>query len=323
MKKLVLCGLLLLPATFSSAQQSQPPKEPPVVITTQVDKPAIWVGDTLRYTLRAVHDRNVEMVLDNFTKERLPVAPFVVRDIGIKRMDWAGGKQAVEIAVDLTTFETGKPDLTIPSLQVYFFVREPGAANKNAPVDTIAAPAVKIGLGTAVVTESLLPRTTKPAPAPGLGWALTPLILGLLGLLALAAWSGWTVWRRLHPDQAARQLTRELREQMVADRLARMRAQVPAAGDDPRRWSATMASAVRGLVADLFPIPAPSLTPDEMEVALTQSGAPAPLAAQIKTVLAECDELRYGKTMGASPSRRAQLQQAIERVMQSPQLVSA
>ena len=93
MKKIVLIALLLALPCAAGAQQ--PEKKPPVAVTAQLDKTAIWVGDNLRYTIRAVHDSNVEMVLDNFTKERLPLAPFVIRNIDIRRKDWAGNSKAV------------------------------------------------------------------------------------------------------------------------------------------------------------------------------------------------------------------------------------
>ncbi len=321
MKKIVLGTLLLLLPSVAAAQQ--PEKNPPITVTPQVDKTAIWVGDELRYTIRAVHDANVEMVLDNFTKERLPLAPFIVRDIDIKRKDWAGNKGAVEITLLLTTFETGKTELTIPLVPLYYFVHEPGVAEKERPVDSVAAPAVTIGLRSALVTESLIPRTSKAPPSPGLIWALASFALGLAGLLSLGAYGGWWVWQRLHPDETTGQLSREVREKIIRDSLSRLHADVPASGDDPRKWSGAMASALRGMVAELFQIPGAAQTPEEIEAALARSGADASLAAQVKTVLAQCDDLRYGKDSVGGHRLRAQLLQSVERVMQSPRWVLA
>jgi hypothetical protein len=46
------------------------------------------------------------------------------------------------------------------------------------------------------------------------------------------------------------------------------------------------------------------------------------LAAQVKGVLAQLDEMRYGKD-GGHHQPRSQMLQAVERVMQSPRWVSA
>ena len=321
MKKIALVALLLTLPCVASGQQ--PEKKPPVVVTPQLDKTAIWVGDDLRYTIRAVYDSNVEMVLDNFAKERLPLAPFVVRNIDIRHKDWAGNNKAVEITLTLTTFETGKDSLTIPLVPLYYFVREPGAAEKERPVDSIAAPAMAVGLRSALVAESLIPRTNKPVQSPGLARALLPLGLGLTGLLGLGAIAGWRAWRRMHPEETTGQLSREARERIVRESLIRLRADVPASGEDPRRWSGAMAATLRGMMSELFQIPGAAQTPEEIEGALARSGADPSLAAQVKTLLGQCDTLRYGRDSSGAERLHPQLLQSVEGLMQSPRWISA
>ncbi|MEA2977993.1 MAG: hypothetical protein QOF19_3513 [Alphaproteobacteria bacterium] len=327
MKKVVLLSLLLLlMPRIADAQQppkAAPAKAAPVAITGQVDKSAIWVGDVLRYTLQVVHDANVELVLDNFTKDRLPVTPFTVRDIEIRRGDWAGGKQAARITLLLTTLAAGETELTIPPVQVYYFIRDAGGTKGERPVDTIAAPAVKVGLRSALVPDNLAPRTSKMPPAPGLASVLTPLVLGLAGLLLLLAYSAWRLWQRMHSDDATRKLSREAREKIAQESLARVRTNVAASGADPRQWSGEMAAAVRAVIAELYQIPAASLTPQEIEAALMKDGVDIGLIAQIKTILARCEDLRYGKDSNPESGMRGQLLQAAETLMQSPQLLSA
>ena len=321
MKKILLAALLLALPCAVGAQQ--PDKRPPVSVTPQLDKTAIWVGDDLRYTIRAVYASNVEMVLDNFTRERLPLAPFVLRDIDIRHKDWAGDNKAVEITLTLTTFETGKDSLTIPLVPLYYFVREPGAAEKERPVDSVAAPPMPVGLRSALVAESLIPRSSKPPHSPGLAAALVPLGLGLAGLLGLGGLLCWRQWRRSHPDELAGQLSREERERIVRASLSRLRAEVPAAGEDPRRWSGAMAATLRGMMSELFQIHGAAQTPDEIETALARSGADVSLAAQVKALLGECDALRYGRDHSDAERLRAQLLQSVERLMQAPRWVSA
>lgn len=321
MKKIALVALLLTLPWAANAQQLE--KKPPVTVTPQLDKTAIWVGDELRYTIRAIYERNVEMVLDNFTKERLPLAPFVVRDIDIRHKDWAGNNKAVEITLTLTTFETGKDSLTIPLVPLYYFVREPGAVEKERPVDSIAAPAVPVGLRSALVAESLIPRTAKAPQSPGLAAALVPLGIGLAGLLGLGAVAGRRIWRRMHPEQTSGQLSREARERIVRESLLRLHADVPPAGEDPRRWSGAIAGTLRGMMSELYQIPGAAQTPEEIETALRRSGADAPLAAQVKALLGQCDTLRYGRDSSGTERVRAQLLQSAESLMRSPRWASA
>ncbi|NIM21449.1 MAG: hypothetical protein GTN64_03375, partial [Candidatus Latescibacteria bacterium] len=67
---------LAVPAATPPAKKS-PPK---VSITTRLDHTAMWVGDLIHYTVRALHDKDIEFVLDNIHKENFSLAPFVVRE---------------------------------------------------------------------------------------------------------------------------------------------------------------------------------------------------------------------------------------------------
>lgn len=320
MKKIVIALLLFALPCAAGAQQLE--KKLPVTVTQQLDRTAIWVGDDLRYTIRAVYEPNVVLVLDNFTKDRLALSPFVLRDIDIRHKDWTGNNKAVEITLTLTSFETGKPSLTIPLVPLYYFTREAGAAEKERPVDSVAAPAVAIGLRSALVAETLVPRTGMQQQGAGFASALLPLGLGLLGLAALGGVAGWRAWRRMHPDAMPGQLSREARERVVKANLTRLQADMPASGDDPRRWSGVLASSLRNMMAELFQIHAAAQTPEEIEQALTRSGADTSLAAQVKNLLGQCEALRYGRDNASGP-QRSQLLQSVESLMQSPRWVSA
>jgi hypothetical protein len=321
MKKFVFVALLLV--TWPALAIAQPDKRLPVSVTPTLDKTAIWVGDDLRYAIRAVYDANVEMVLDNFTKERLSLSPFVTRDIEIRHKNWSGDKKAVEITLTLTTFETGKPELTIPLIPLYYFVRESGALDKERPVDSVPAAAQPVGLRSALVTETLVPRTHAPPQSPGVAAALLPFGLGFAGLVGLAVYGGRRWWLRMHPVANAGQLSREARERIMRDSLLRLRVDMPAAGDDPRKWSGVIAANLRSMLAQLFQIPAAAQTPQELETSLARSGANPNLAAEVTNVLGQCEELRYGRDSSAGQTLRTQLMQSAERLMQSPSWVLA
>jgi len=126
----------------------------------------------------------------------------------------------------------------------------------------------------------------------------------------------------MHPDAMPGQLSREAREQIVRASLSRLHADVPGAGEDPRRWSGAMAASLRGMMSELFQIPAAAQTPEEIETALARSGADASLAYEVKTLLGQCDGLRYGRD-ASTGQPRAQMLQAVERLMLSPRWVAA
>lgn len=321
MKKIALLSVIVLLPVYAGHVPAAPPA--PLTVSTRLDQTAVWVGDVLRYTLHVVHPADVEVVLDNFKKDLLPVAPFVLRDVQTRRSEWAGGNKSVEIVLSLTSFDTGKPELTIPPLPVYYFRHQAGLAGKESPVESVSTPAVKIGLRSTLVPARPAPREAKIAPTQGLAMPLTLLALGLAGLLGLAARGGWATWRRLHPDQADRRLTRQQREQLVQQALARVRADATAAGDDPRRVSTAIAAALRGLVAQIFQVPAAALTPDEIESALARADVNPALAADIKNVLTQCEQLQYGKDADGAKRPRTQLLPAAEQIMRSPLLVVA
>lgn len=328
MKTTAAFGVVMLVVSCAVYAKTGPEARP--AVSAGVDQTAIWVGDVLRYTVRAVHVPDVELVLDNFKKDLLPLAPFTIRDIQIRRGGWADGKKSAEIVLLLSSLETGKTELTIPPVQLYYFVREPGLAGKESPVESVTVPALKIGLRSTLVPARPAPREARTWAANGFGLPLLLLGLGGAGLLALAGYGGRRIWKRLHPDQVSGQLTRQQRERIVHDGLARVRAAVEAAGDDARRTGGAIALELRRVIEGVFQIPASALTPEEIEVELARARIDATLIGEIKTVLAECEELHYGNGdaaagKGAKSERRPrkQLAQAAEKIMQSPQLLSA
>lgn len=318
MKRIGVGVLILLTALTSLSAQAAPPLRPQV--TAQIDQTAVYAGDVLHYTVRAIHPANVEIVLDNFKKELLPVAPFSVRDIDIRRGEWSDGEKFVEIVLSLAAYETGKAELTIPPLQLYYFVREPGVAGKESPVESVNVPAFKVGWRSTLVPARLVPRESKTLAARGFAVPLLLLAFGAAGVLSVIGYAAWRLWQRRHPEEAGRRLTREQRERIVQDGLARLRAVVP---DDARRASAAIAAELRRVLEALFQIPALALTPEETAAALARAGADPALAAEIKAVLSQCEEQQYGNDRDGARRPRTGLAQAAEKIMQSPQLLSA
>jgi len=317
MKKIALLSVIVLLPVYAEHVPAAAPA--PLTVSTRLDQTAVWAGDVLRYTLHVVHPADVEVVLDNFKKDLLPVAPFVLRDVQTRRSEWAGGNKSVEIVLSLTSFDTGKPELTIPPLPVYYFRHQAGLAGKESPVESVTLPAFKVGLRSTLVPARPLPREAKAIAPAGMARPLASLALGTASLLALAGYLGWALWRRRYGGDSTHRLTREQRERIVQDSLARVRSDVAAAGDDPRRAGAAVAAGLRRFAAAMFQIPATALTPEEIESLLAGSDIEQRLVADLKAVLARGDELHYGRDADA---KREPLLPAAERIMRAPQLMS-
>ena len=157
-----------------------------IAVSTHIDKTAIWVGDTLEYAIRAVHDKDVDLVLDNLKKENLNLAPFVVRDIIVRQRSYGSSKNVSEITLSLAAYESGKPDLRIPPFSLYYFVREPGFEHQaEAQAETIVVPATRVGLRSTLTGDNpKLRDTMRYAESQPQQWII-PLILGLSGLIFL------------------------------------------------------------------------------------------------------------------------------------------
>ena len=147
--------LLLFPlrATYSGKENLRATK---VSITSRLDRTAFWVGDTLNYTIRAIHGSDVEFVLDNLKRDKLPLAPFVVREIKIQQGDWTQNKKLLEITLRLSSYEVGKEELTIPPFNLYYFVRRNYRKEGEASAEAIQVPAASVGLRSTLIGNHVL-----------------------------------------------------------------------------------------------------------------------------------------------------------------------
>src|ERR671919_99570 len=99
MKKHLLCLLPFLLLGLVAATPGPKAKRSKIAISTHVDKTAIWVGDTLQYRIRAVHEKDIDFVIDNLKAENLNLAPFVVRDIAVRQSAFRDNKNLLEVTL--------------------------------------------------------------------------------------------------------------------------------------------------------------------------------------------------------------------------------
>lgn len=320
MKKLpwLSFSILLLSALGASPPIKTGPQTAKVSIKTNLDKTALWVGDTLTYTIQAIHDRDLEFALDNLKKDHPPLSPFVVRHISIHQGEWVENKRILEVTLLLSTYETGKTELTIPSFNLYYFIRAAGMGKKESSAEAVQVPATKVGLRSTLISGQLTPRDSKPVAATDSMRGWIALLLGLAGTAFLTVRSLRWVRMNLHIERPTRRrLSRQARIKFVQENLARFRAIRGESPEDLTHFYTQVSQFLRQYLSQCLEIEAIGLTPEEIETSVRTTNDS--LAQQIRAILEQCDQVRYGKDgLRFGQEHQTELLEAVARVVTSP-----
>jgi hypothetical protein len=294
MKAIVSSSLLLIALVMLGAAPpvTKTPK-PAITISTHLDKTAMWVGDTLRYTVKAVHDPDVEFVLDQLKKESLNLAPFIVRDISARQGSFGGNKKITEVTLLLTTYESGPVELRIPSFVLYYFRRRPGVEKGDTLAESFPVPATKVGLRSTLTADNLRPRDNREIWQINPQRWMVPLALGLAGMAFVLIQLGRRLWASSHVEKPVkRRLSRRARRRMLRDFVRKAQGIGSESSADQLRYYGEVSQFVRSYVSESLEIDASGLTPEEIESALQNRGQNG-LSAPVKTVLERCEQVLY------------------------------
>ena len=182
MKCAALCALLLFVAVELEAATASQKGQVPFSVTTRLDRTAIWVGDSLEYTIQVIHPRSVQFVVDDLKKENLSLPPFVLRDVRSEERDWRDDKKLFEVVLLLTTYESGKSDLLVPPVALYYFRREGTVSEKEARAQAIRIPPQKIAFRSTLPGGQAKLREFKQIQPVDPTYAFGALALGLIGM---------------------------------------------------------------------------------------------------------------------------------------------
>jgi len=296
MKPLAAISLLLLALLTlgAAAPVAKKPRDPKIALSTQLDRTAIWVGDTFHYTVKAVHDPAIEIVVDNLKKENLNLAPFVVRDIAVRQGSFGANRSLTEVIFLLTTYESGQVELKIPSFPLYYFTRTAGtrAAGESA-AESVPVPITKIGLRSTLTADSLRPRDSRDI------WQVTrprwviPFALGLAGLVLLMIQLGRRLWAKSRREEPVRKrLSRRARQRMVRDFMQQAQTIGRESSADHQRYYSEVSQFLRGYLSESLEIDAAGLTAQEIETVLREHGQNG-LSAPVKNILDRCEQVLY------------------------------
>jgi hypothetical protein len=286
---LLLFALIMLGAAAPVAKTA---KAPPITLSTHLDKTAMWVGDTLRYTVRALHDPDVEFVLDQLKKESLNLAPFLVRDISARQGSF-GNKKITEVTLLLTTYESGQAELRIPSFVLYYFRRKPGVGKGDTLAESFSVPPTKVGLRSTLTADNLRPRDNREIWQINPQRWMAPFALGLAGMAFVLIQLGRRLWASSREERPVRRrLGRRARHRMLRDFVRKVQGIGRESSEDQLRYYGEVSQFVRGYLSESLEIDASGLTPEELESTLKDRGQNG-LSAPVKTVLERCEQVLY------------------------------
>jgi hypothetical protein len=307
------------PAPSSAPRTEQPEgrrPDAPVRVRTFLDRTAVWVADRLTYTVEIVCARGVDILDEDLAKDKLK----------LDGLDLLGSRTTIETAPDgttthrytyvLTTYGVDRPALTIAPISVRYFVKRSGQRLEDA------APAGEVEVPAAVVAfRSMLPdaqesyelRDTPPPAARLRRFALArPVGLGLViaSIVPVAFVAAGAVRRRRGAlaHRSAKQIRQD--EQTTLEALRAIDLSTP----DGRREAYTrMNEIVRAHLSDACGVAGQSLTPLEVEPALT-TRATSVSAGTVTALLSACELARYAPetALPSADQCRAALDQTAE-----------
>jgi Domain of unknown function (DUF4381) len=321
MKRAVLCVLLLLVAVVSEVTAATQKPPPLFAITTRLDRTAIWVGDPVEYTIEVVHPRSVQFALDNLKKEDIALPPFVVRAIRAEEREWRDNQKLLQVVLHLTTYESGKPDLMIPPVALYYFKRDSALSEKEARAQAIRIPPQRIALRSTLSAGQNRLREFKAIRPVEIPLAIGALVLGLIGMGFVLSRAAVRLWGAVHRDKAVKKtVSRRVRRRWINDNLQRLRKMAQDSTQDPKTFYAEISQFLRRYLTEWLDVEARGLTPMEAHEALRAAGYNGGFAQQVQAVLEQCEQGQYGKRDGGPPVEdrsQASLLEALEQAIKT------
>ncbi len=266
-----------------------------VDVRTSVDRTALWVADTVTYSITLTCRKGVDILADDLSKDKLRVEGLEIAGGDSERSTDRDDKTTYAFHYALTTHRVDVPGLKIAALTVRYYVRRPGQRLEDAaPAGEVIVPP------TVIAFRSTLPdgletydiRDGRAARPRRLRYALLqPIGIGLV-LVAIvpAALAVVAVARRGRPRRTRRS-ARDVRHEERAS-LDAVRALDISAPSGRRDAYARLNRLVRDHLERVTGVGAPSLTPAEIEATLSSRSARVPVEL-VGAVLSACDQARY------------------------------
>jgi hypothetical protein len=296
------CGAAVLCSSLAAAQTPQPD----VTAHAWVDRPAVFVGDRVTYTIELTCKRGVDILTDDLSRDKLKVDGLDVVDAATDRRSASDGSTVYRFDYVLTTYRVDQSTLKIAPLRVRYAVRRAGQRLEDAfPAGDVQVP------GATVAFRSLLPDEEEPSAirsdAPPHARQAVFAALGLIGLGLIIVSAVPALLAVVAVARRARvpRIRRSARAVRHAERLSleTVRAMEVETVDGRRAALTQLDGLVRAHLREVCGVPGASLTPADVPVVLGHGRAK--LSAElVASVLATCELARYAPPH-AMPSAEA------------------
>ncbi len=305
----VWVGVWLAVCALPAAAADAPP---PAAVRTSLDRTAVWIGDPVTYTIEITCQRNVDVLDDDLSKDKLKLDGLDLASVETTRDPGVGDTTIRRFLYHLTSYRVDQPALKIGALSVRYYVKRPGQRLEDA----VAAGELQVP-GAVIAFRSMLPdnqdgyelRFGRPADARS-RWLLLaqPAGIGLV-IASIVPVAFWLVAVARSRRTARRSVRRVQREEKGTLEAARSIDVSTAAGR--REVYNRIDTLVRHHLRDTFGVAGPSLTPGEVEPALAGRGSRVPVEV-VTTLLAACERARYAPAdaLPSADACRAALDQA-------------
>lgn len=273
------------------------------IATASVDRPAMWVGDRIVYTVTITCPRGVDILMDDLGRDKLKLTGLEVLSSDSFRQQDAEQTQYIFRYV-LTSYRIDVPSPAVAPFPVrYYFARPGQPPERAAPAGSVPVP------GVSVMWRSLLPddqpadvRDGRALPdrwrpyrlmgPVGLGLIIAAIVPVLLIALDAA--------RRIRARRGSRSRPspRQARQAARAS-YSEIRALDPTSPEALRAAFARLDGAIRQRVLDVCGVPAAGLTPQEIAAAIEPCAARLP-PQLVSELLETCERARYAEPIGAA-----------------------
>jgi hypothetical protein len=265
-----------------------------------------------------IHPRSVQFVVDDLKKENLSLPPFVVRDIRAEERDWRDDKKLLEVVLLLTTYESGKSDLLVPPVALYYFRRDGTVSEKEARAQAIRIPPQKIALRSTLPGGQSRLREFKQIHPVDPTYGIGALVLGLIGMGFVGSRATARLWHAVHRDKVIkRPVSRRVRERWIQEGLQRIRQMAKEPAKEPQAFYAEIGQFIRQYLTEWLDVEAGGLTPEEAEQALQAAGCNGAFAQGARALLEQCEAAQYAKRDGLPPGNGQHQARLIESLEQT------
>jgi len=288
----LVIGSVLLACAPAAASDAPPA----AAVRTSLDRTAVWVGDAITYTIEITCQRGVDVLDDDLSKDKLKLEGLDLVSVDTSREAGLGETTIRRFVYHLTTYHVDVPALKIGALSARYYVKRPGQRLEDAvPAGEVHVPAAVIAF------RSMLPdsqdgyevRSGRAGGArPRLLTLAQPAGIGLIvaSIVPVAFWAVALARKRRSTRRTVRRVQRDEKGTLEAARSIDL-----STGEGRREVYTRIDTLVRNHLRDACGIAGPSLTPAEIEPALSAVSGHSPrVPIEVVTrLLAACELARY------------------------------